>query len=138
MCPQLSANIIVHLWKVFTSRKSNAATKYFSGLRQVGLKIWECCTATTSKLGRSDIHNLYKLTVLRPNSIYPAKPNDFEISSSSIDAHMATMPEIEIISSLTRPGASAKNAVQRLLLLTAAASKESPNDDGNGAIYPHP
>ena len=103
----------------------------------MGLGIWECCTATTSKLGRSDLHNLHKLTVLRPNSIYPARPNDSEILSSSIDAHMATTPEFEVISSLTRPGASAKNAVQRLLLLTAAASKDSPNDDVNGALSLH-
>lgn len=50
---------------------------------------------------------------------------------------MATTPEFEIISSLTRPGASAKSAVQRLLLLTATASKESPNDDGDGALSVH-
>lgn len=50
---------------------------------------------------------------------------------------MATTPEFEIISSLTRPGASAKSAVQKLLPLTATASKESPNDDGSGALSIH-
>ena len=50
---------------------------------------------------------------------------------------MATTPEFEIISSLTRPGASAKSAVQKLLPITATASKESPNDDGSGALSIH-
>jgi hypothetical protein len=50
---------------------------------------------------------------------------------------MATTPEFEIISSITRPGASAKSTIQKLLVLTAAASKESPNDDGSGAISVH-
>jgi hypothetical protein len=34
---------------------------------RVDLWIWKRCTAT--KLGRSDLHILYKLTVSRPNSI---------------------------------------------------------------------
>jgi hypothetical protein len=50
---------------------------------------------------------------------------------------MAATPEFEIVSSLTRPGASAKSAVKKLLILTAAASKESPNDDGSGVLSVH-
>lgn len=62
---------------------------------------------------------------------------DLEPSNSSIDVKMAPSPEFEIISSLTKPGASVESAIQKLLSLTAAASGAKSNEDGESALSTH-
>lgn len=50
---------------------------------------------------------------------------------------MASSPEVEIISSLTQPGASVESATKRLLALTAAASAAGSNENGDNALSTH-
>ena len=53
--------------KLSRAKEGDQVAVYYLDLQKVDLRIRKRCTA--SKLGRSELHNLYKLTVSRPDSI---------------------------------------------------------------------